>query len=99
MTAPSRIEINQIALDPCGPSTHDNARLIPRGLVNHTVGLLRRIDAASYFGQFVTRFLALGTLWRRLSLNLYGISFHNERLGWTDYPTVRPAASSSIQAL
>jgi hypothetical protein len=25
MTAPSRIEINQIALDPCGPSTHDNA--------------------------------------------------------------------------
>ena len=25
MTAPSRIEINQIALDPCRPSTHDNA--------------------------------------------------------------------------
>ena len=25
MTAPSRIEINQIALDPCGASTHDNA--------------------------------------------------------------------------
>jgi hypothetical protein len=25
MTAPSRTEINQIALDPCGPSTQDNA--------------------------------------------------------------------------
>jgi len=28
MTAPSRIEINQIALDPCGPSTHDNAHWV-----------------------------------------------------------------------
>jgi hypothetical protein len=30
MTAPSRTEINQIALDPCGPSTHDNALTNPR---------------------------------------------------------------------
>jgi hypothetical protein len=67
--------------------------------VNHTVRLPRRINAASYSGQFVTRYLALGTLWRRLSLNLYGMSFHNERLGRAAYPTVRPAASPSIQAL
>jgi len=33
MTAPSRIEINQIALDPCGPSTHDNAPATDRAVV------------------------------------------------------------------
>jgi len=41
MTAPSRIEINQIALDPCGPSTHDNVMIdavtllpqLPRGAI------------------------------------------------------------------
>jgi hypothetical protein len=41
--------------------------------VNHTVGLPRRTSAASYSGQFVTRYLAVGILWRRLSLNLYGM--------------------------
>jgi hypothetical protein len=71
-------------------------RLIPMGLVNHTVRIPRRINAASYSGQFVTRYLALGTLWRRLSLNLYGISFHNERLGWTGYPSHGPVSGLVI---
>jgi hypothetical protein len=41
--------------------------------VIHTVRLPRLTSAASYSGQFVTRYFALGILWRRDSLNLYGI--------------------------
>src|SRR6202045_1956613 len=41
--------------------------------VIHTVRLPRLTSAASESGQFVTRYLALGILWRRVSLNLYGI--------------------------
>src|SRR3954452_735090 len=41
MTAPSRIEINQIALDPCGPSTHDNT------LAGH---VLERTQHGHFFG-------------------------------------------------
>src|SRR6202043_2451517 len=41
--------------------------------VNHTVRLPRRTSAASYSGQFATRYLAFGILWRRPSLNLYGM--------------------------
>src|SRR4051812_34723174 len=33
--------------------------------VNHTVRLPRRTNAASYCGQFVTRYLTFGILWRR----------------------------------
>jgi hypothetical protein len=49
--------------------------------VNHTVRLARRTNAASYSGQFVTRYLALENLWPRLSVNLYGMSFHNQQCG------------------
>jgi hypothetical protein len=45
--------------------------------VNHTVRLPRRTNAASYSGQFVTRYRATGILWRRLSLNLYGMELPN----------------------
>src|SRR5277367_683483 len=41
----------------------------------------RRTSAASYSGQFVTRYLALGNLWRRPSVNLYGMSLHNQQRG------------------
>src|SRR5271169_1619354 len=41
--------------------------------VNRGVRLPRRYRAASYSGQFVPRFLALGNMWGRLSLNLYGM--------------------------
>jgi hypothetical protein len=47
--------------------------------VNHTVRLPRLTSAASYSGQFVTRYLALENLWRRLSVNLYDMSFHNQQ--------------------
>src|SRR6202051_921514 len=41
--------------------------------VIQTVRLPRLTGAASYPGQLVTRYLALGILWRRVWLNLYGI--------------------------
>src|SRR5580704_12473928 len=41
--------------------------------LNHTVKLPRLTSATSYSGQFVIRYLTLGILWRRLSLNLYGM--------------------------
>src|ERR1700728_2478654 len=41
--------------------------------VIHIVRLPRLTSEASYSGQFVTRYLALGILWRRASLNLYGM--------------------------
>ena len=46
--------------------------------VNQTVMLPRRTSAASYSGQFLTRYLAFGILWRRLSLNLYGMGSPQE---------------------
>ena len=60
--------------------------------MNHTVRLPRRTSAASYSGQFVTRYLAFGILWRRLSLNLYGMELSNPgcRPG---YPTIVPPPS------
>src|SRR5271163_2489149 len=49
--------------------------------VNHTVRLPRRTSPASYSGQFVTRYLTLENLWRRPSVNLYGMSLHNRQRG------------------
>jgi hypothetical protein len=49
--------------------------------VNHTVRLPRRTSAASCSGQFVTRYRAIENLWRRPSVNLYGMSFHNQQGG------------------
>src|SRR5271154_3909922 len=49
--------------------------------VNHTVRLPRRTSAASYSGQFVTRYPALENLRQRSSVNLYGMSFHNHQRG------------------
>jgi hypothetical protein len=49
--------------------------------MNHTVRLVRRTSAASYAGQFVTRYLALENLWRRPSANLYGMSLYNQQRG------------------
>ena len=49
--------------------------------MNHTVKLPSRTSAASYSGQFVTRYLALENLWRQPSVNLYGMSFHNQQRG------------------
>src|ERR1700722_7929623 len=40
-----------------------------------------RTSAASYSGQFVTRYLAFGILWRRLVLNLYGIDLPIRQTG------------------
>jgi hypothetical protein len=53
--------------------------------VIHTVRLPRLTSAASYSGQFVTRYLALGILWRRLSLNLYGMDLTSKRGGRRPY--------------
>jgi hypothetical protein len=39
----------------------------------------------------VTQFLALGIVWRRLSLNLFGMGLLNERPGRSVYSTVRPS--------
>jgi hypothetical protein len=52
----------------------------------------RRTRATSYSGQFVTRYLALGNLWRRLALNLYGIGFQNCDDG-TTAPVYRRAST------
>src|SRR5205823_13806167 len=57
--------------------------------VNHTVRLPRWTNAASYSGQFATRYRALGILWRRLSLNLYGIELPELGVG-SDQPTILP---------
>jgi hypothetical protein len=54
----------------------------------------RRISAASYSDQFVTRYLAFGILWRRLALNFYGMdrSIHQTR-----YPLpYHPAATAHL---
>src|ERR1700678_2613992 len=67
--------------------------------VNHTVRLPRRISAASYSGQFVTRYRAFGILWRRLSLNLYGMGLHNHEHGTARYPTVWALSLPSAQAV
>ena len=56
----------------------------------------RRTRAASYSGQFVTRYLALGNLWRRLALNLYGMGFQNYDDGTTG-PVYRPGADAAIR--
>src|SRR5271170_3354369 len=72
---------------PAGLSPAEHASL--RWTHNHTVRLPRRTSAASYSGQFVTRYLALGNLWRRLSLNLYGIGFPELRRRTTG-PPYRP---------
>jgi hypothetical protein len=56
--------------------------------VNQTVMAPRRTNAASYSGQFVTRYLAVGILWRRLSQNLYGMGFHSQGR-WTIQFTLR----------
>jgi hypothetical protein len=47
--------------------------------VIHTVRLPRLTSAVSYSGQFVTRYLALGIVWRRLSLNLLRNGSHQPR--------------------
>src|SRR5205823_4584479 len=57
--------------------------------VNHTVRLPRWTNAASYSGQFVTRYLDFGILWRRLSLNLYGMELPELGVG-SDQPTILP---------
>jgi hypothetical protein len=41
----------------------------------------------------VTWYLALGILWRRLWLNLYGMSFYNDQRGRAAYPTDRRSTS------
>jgi len=51
--------------------------------VNQPVILPRRTNAASYSGQFVTRYLAFGILWRRLSLNLYGMGLRGHEIRTT----------------
>jgi hypothetical protein len=63
--------------------------------VNHTVTPPRRTSAASYSGQFVTRYLALENLWRWLSVKLYGVSFRNQQcsMGGQSYG---PGASLTI---
>jgi hypothetical protein len=62
--------------------------------VNHTVRLPRRTSAASYSDQFVTRYLAFGILWRRLSLNLYGMG--PTARGASDDIAYRTAGSPSL---
>jgi hypothetical protein len=67
--------------------------------------LPRRINAASYSDQFVTRYLAFGILWRRLSLNLYGMGSTVRSVGRHSlsddivYPTVQPQTSPSVQVI
>src|SRR5262249_4881065 len=61
-----------------------------------SVRLPRRTRAASYSGQFVTRYLALGNLWRRLSWNLYGMGFQNDDDGAAGSP-YRPAIITAIR--
>ena len=64
---------------------------------NHTVRLPRFTSAASYSGQFVTRYLAVGILWRRLSLNVYGMGFQNhERRKTRPHPMSRPMTVPSV---
>src|ERR1700688_287847 len=46
---------------------------------SHTVRLPRRTRAASYAGQFVTRYFALGNLSRRSALALNGIGASNTK--------------------
>src|SRR6059058_674951 len=57
--------------------------------VNHTVRLPRWTNAASYSGQFATRYRAFGILWRRLSLNLYGMEL--PELGVASNPAYNPS--------
>jgi hypothetical protein len=45
---------------------------------------------------FVTRYLALGNLWRRLALNLYGMGFQNYDDGTTG-PVYRPGADAATR--
>src|SRR5208282_4716419 len=65
--------------------------------VNQSVRLPCRTSAASYSGQFVTRYLALGNLWRRLSCNLYGMGFQNYDNGTTG-PPYRPDVITAIRS-
>src|SRR5580692_4458919 len=66
--------------------------------VNQIVRLPRRASPASYSGQFVTRYLAFGILWRRLSLNLYGMgSTARGAFDGIVYRTVRPPTLLSVQ--
>src|SRR5208283_5143083 len=80
---------------PAGLSPAEHASL--RWTHNHSVRLPRRTRAASYSGQFVTRYLALGNLWRRLSWNLYGMGFQNYDNGTTG-PPYRPDIITAIRS-
>ena len=47
---------------------------------------------------YVTRYLAFGNLWRRLSVNLYGMGFHNHQRRKSGL-SYGPAGSPSTQAV
>jgi hypothetical protein len=67
--------------------------------VNHTVRLPRRTSAASYSGQFATGYLAFRILWRRLSLNLYGMGSTARRASDDIvYLTARPPTLLSVRS-
>jgi hypothetical protein len=51
------------------------------GLNSRRPVMMIRTSAASYSGQFVTRYRASENLWRRPSVNLYGMSLHNQQHG------------------
>ena len=65
--------------------------------VIQTVRLPRLTSAASYSGQFVTRYLALGILWRRLSLNLYGMDLTRMERRVTVPPQRQPCHPLRLQ--
>src|ERR1700733_2262295 len=61
------------------------------------VRLPRLTREACYSGQFVTRYLALGILWRRVSLNLYGMDL-TRMDGLRPYrPSVTPCHRLQLQ--